>query len=596
MRRWALLLSMLGALGACAGGQTIARVFDTQWQDDAGKSIASVEQRLRNYRIPEGANVAVGVTRDGLSAVVLDTGKQWHFEHRFNARPWIAGGVVVGTGDGMVFALDAPTGELLWSRHAGGRIRGAGDDGHTTVVSLSPSLGAGGMLLAIARDGRVVRQLEVDVAAGTPAAVANLAFIPWQNQYVTVYDLLSGSEVARVTLRHQTSHALVSGGSLYFGEFGLTRFDDKIGGASRSKANYITLPNRDLPGEPRWFRHGGVQRSVNADANDRIALYAKPEDRSGSLAIHDDTYYATYYRVVVGLEAATGQMRWAQPVNEDVLAADAFDGGLAACGQQGTVWLLGGPNGQTIQQYAMGREIDSCVVQADTLKRKAASSSEPLVAQLARVVGLNDTQLVTMQQHLLRELAQQSDPAATQVLIELAAEGRVSPVLLPEVHQAIALRRNGADHMLRALERRFNYLEGVLETPPLAPLSQALAAMKEVRAAPLLADHLLDPATSTEDMRHVAAALEVLAGQAEADKLRTFFSLYRATATDADVAESVVRVAGALLRIDAKHSRQLIAAATTDPLTTLPVRTRLTRLAEAQSTGHGSAQIVAGHD
>ena len=41
--------------------------------------------------------------------------------------------------------------------------------------------------------------------------------------------------------------------------------------------------------------------------------------------------------------------------------------------------------------------------------------------------------------------------------------------------------------MEAALERHYDFLKDVLRSPPVGPIAQALGAMKETRAAPLLA-------------------------------------------------------------------------------------------------------------
>ena len=71
--------------------------------------------------LPKGTPVAVGVTADGLRGVVLSSGKIWKSNQRVDARPAISGDVVVGTGAGKVFALDANTGSTLWTADSEGR-------------------------------------------------------------------------------------------------------------------------------------------------------------------------------------------------------------------------------------------------------------------------------------------------------------------------------------------------------------------------------------------------------------------------------------------------------------------------------------------
>ena len=88
------------------------------------------------------------------------------------------------------------------------------------------------------------------------------------------------------------------------------------------------------------------------------------------------------------------------------------------------------------------------------------------------------------------------------------------------------------DLMLAALERHYDFLSGELLAPPVGPLADALSAMKEQRAAPLLARHLNDPSTEVSDVERAARALSSLATPEELPSLRTFFALYRATADE----------------------------------------------------------------
>ena len=51
--------------------------------------------------------------------------------------------------------------------------------------------------------------------------------------------------------------------------------------------------------------------------------------------------------------------------------------------------------------------------------------------------------------------------------------------------------------MLESLARHYDFLKDVLRPPPVGPLADALAGMKETRAAPALVSHLFDPADTT---------------------------------------------------------------------------------------------------
>jgi outer membrane protein assembly factor BamB len=130
--------------------------------------------------------------------------------------------------------------------------------------------------------------------------------------------------------------------------------------------------------------------------------------------------------------------------------------------------------------------------------------------------------------------------------------------------------------MLAALERHYDFLSGN-RPPPVGPLADALAALDERRAAPLLAKQLNDPANQAGDIQKVAQALHKLAGSAELSELKTFFALYRATAGETPLVEAVVLVAESILRVGGDEGYSLVRQAAFDPLTQAKVRQGLNR-------------------
>jgi outer membrane protein assembly factor BamB len=99
--------------------------------------------------------------------------------------------------------------------------------------------------------------------------------------------------------------------------------------------------------------------------------------------------------------------------------------------------------------------------------------------------------------------------------------------------------------------------------------------MKEKGAAPLLASHLLDPADTDDDVRQTAAALAVIAGPAELPTLRQFFGMYRASASNDDVAAALVSVGQALILLE---DAGVVVAAAKDATTVPYARERLEAL------------------
>jgi outer membrane protein assembly factor BamB len=193
-------------------------------------------------------------------------------------------------------------------------------------------------------------------------------------------------------------------------------------------------------------------------------------------------------------------------------------------------------------------------------------------------VRADDPQLAAAQKMLLKDLAALEDQGATKTLVDVASDPRTGPDLLAATRVALAGRRNGAAYMEAALERHYDFLKDVLRSPPVGPIAQALGAMKDRRAAPLLAAHLLDPADTSEDVKQAAAALAVIAGPDEVPALREFFGMYRAAAEDDDVAAAVVSAAQAWIALDEKAARAAIDAATKDASTVPYARDRLAAL------------------
>jgi outer membrane protein assembly factor BamB len=494
----------------------------------------------------------------------------------------VTGGVVVLGGGGEVVALDARSGKKLWAHAAAGlTLLGAGDDGKTTAVTLTRE--GRGHLLVIGRDGQVRSEMNAPSAVGTPAVVGGVVFVPWANQYVSALDAANGEELGRVTLRDKVTHATAIGKDLYFGEVVWVRFDEKIASASGGGASRVGIPARELPGTPRLRAPGNELVPPVAGARDRDRLFARPVpgERAGA-SIDAGRFYATYFQLVMGFDAARGNLAWVHTHGNDVLGGEAVSGGLAICDAAGKLTVLDAQTGRIASEASFGEPIKSCVVHADSF-RAAAPKGEPspLAAQIQEALATKEASLATGQRLLLRELATQVDANATKTLIDIASDPRAAPVLVADARTAIATRRNGAQHMISALGRHYDYLRDVLAPPPVGPMADALGAMKEANAAPLLASHLLDPATGDDDVKRVASALGTLATKDELPVLRQFFAMYRGTSESEEVSAAVVSVASALLRLDPKDGRALVEEAAKDPGTVEGTRQRLEALIAA---------------
>ncbi len=581
----ALLAGVLG-LVSCGGGQTRADLFSTNWTDDGGQSIEAVRQRIGSARPILGVDVAVGVAgnNDKLIGAPLAGGSRWTFAHPLDSRPIVATSVVIGSGGGELFALDAATGRKLWVRPTGGlSVYGAGDDGSVTAITLSRAGGAGSTLLAVTHDGGVVRQVETDKDLGIPAVLARLAFVPWGGQYVSVFDLSNGDEAGRLLLREQTSRAWTVGGDLYFGEVGLVRFDDRIKGASRNQATHAGLPPRELPGTPKLLVPASEHLGPVAAAPDRIRLYARPAPMANGLGFDSNAFYATYFRLVIGFTADKGALRWVHTHGSDIIGGAAARGAVVACDGDGKVTVLDAASGGPVSELDLGEPVRSCVVQVDGYQPSgSAKAVGTLAEQIATAVENRDLELATAQRLLLRELATLEDEFATKTLIELASDPRTSPALLNDARTSLANRRNGARYMLEALGRHYDFLKDVLRPPPVGPIAQALAAMKQRDAAQELAFHLLDPADTDDDVKQTGAALVTLAGPAQVPPMKQFLAMYHAGPGEMEeLSDAVVSVGEALLKVGGSEGRTAVDEVLGATLTNAVVKDKLGALESA---------------
>jgi outer membrane protein assembly factor BamB len=585
-------LAVVVALASCGGAPAQGPRFSTDWQDDGGASIERIRQRIATSSPPpaadgrvasapfgHAADVVVGVSRasDEIIGLPLARGaSRWTFAHALDTRPVVAGTLVFGSGGGELFALDAASGRVVWKRPAAGlTLVGAGDDGAASALVLHRNGGLGSALWAVARDGVLRQVVETEQALGAPAVVAGLAFVPWASQYVSVIDLSSGGEVARVTLREQVQRAWTQAGALWFGDRTFVRFDANIREASKGGASKAALPQRELPGTPA-LTLAPAPLSVSANALDKVRLYARPAATDAGAAIADGRWYATYFRLAMGFVASDGKLAWVHVHDTNLLGGAAAEGALVLCDEAGAVTQLDANTGAVLLSAQLGAPLRSCVANADAFHPPSLQGeSQPLTRQLEEAVRVRDAELATAQALLLRELAAMTDASATQTLIDLASDPRTSPALVDGAREALAKRRSGADAMKAALARHVDFLKDVLLPPPVGPMARALGEMRDRSAAPLLAAHLLDPNDRPEDIRDVAVALTAVAGPDEIGALRQFLAMYRANAEDDDMAEAVVSVAHALVALGGKPARAEIDALVQDPMTVAYVREHL---------------------
>jgi len=593
LRRSLFILAPTAWLVGCSAStlNSTSKALDPDWQNDSGASIAKVEQRLHALPRVENSRVVVGVSDAGLVASSLDGKSHWKYDGHPTSAPIIAGPLVIFSEGDQIVALEASSGNKSWNiGNRGLALRGAANDGALSALVLADTHKS--LFLGVSRSGSTLGSVESKADLGVPAARGGIAFVPWSSQYVSALDINSGDEAGRMLARVQVSQALNFGGELYFGEQGLIRFDEKVRYASTNQANHVGLPKVELPGKPTWLGSGLVNPSSQANARTKIRIFAAPVAApSGELTLGAGTFSATYFRVVLGLDSKSGALRWVRALPADIVGGAAASSGFVLCDANGKVWSLDRAGGDA-GSLDLGSKIRSCVADTGAEEVPSAPARGSLALQITEALDNLEPTMAEAERYLVSELGKQEDPIVTKSLIDLSSSPRVPPDLRLETRRLLALRKNGTEYMLSALARHYDFVSGVLLPPPVGPLADALGAIGETRAAPLLAKHLNDPANSAEDVAHAARALSKLATANEYEELRTFFALYRATADDEALVAAVVSCAEALLRVGGAEGHALIERAAQDPLTQNDVRRALPAvLTKHSNTAAAAAQV-----
>lgn len=250
----------------------------------------------------------------------------------------------------------------------------------------------------------------------------------------------------------------------------MVRFDDKIAMASQGGASRVAIPTRELPGTPRLFAPGTEKLPAVANARDRDRLFARPSAPTGPLGIDSGRFNASDLRLVYGFESSRGQLAWVHTHASDVIGADAVQGGVLLCDEEGEIVVLDARTGQVTYEGSFGEPIKSCVAHADTYKALPPPGRGPSLGhQIHEAVASREANLATGQRLLLRELGTlEEDQSATRTLIHLS-DPRTAPVLVADARAALATRRNGTSFMLTALGKQDHFLRDVLRGRPSAP-------------------------------------------------------------------------------------------------------------------------------
>ena len=169
----------------------------------------------------------------------------------------------------------------------------------------------------------------------------------------------------------------------------------------------------------------------------------------------------------------------------------------------------------TPRNYEIGERNDLPVIASDIIYEGAAAGIVDGTGHARPLVG--GDRFVGFAEHR----ADNSAGSAADITVHLVKKGQVqiavTGAVITDVGQPVYATDDAAFGFTPV---GATFVSGVLLPPPVGALADALAASGELRAAPLLAKHLNDPANSAQDVAHAARALIKLATPRKVFKVR----------------------------------------------------------------------------
>lgn len=577
--RWlvsvAVSLGLASALAACgpAGVSSGGEPFSMSFREREGVPLSKIHSHARAAARAGDVPIAVGVTETEVIGQPLDGSAGFRVALGAVQEPAVAGGVVVVVTAAEYVALDARRGTVLWRMPSQGRpLFGIDDDGKRTVLSYgqSPSL-----VTVFDRAGQKLMEVEAPQLLGVPAIRGPYTFIPWRDQFVSVFEVDSGNEVGRVVSPRQVSHAVVFGDEIYFGEEALLHFDKGVASGGASSGMWQGPATDGLPGKPKWFERGKRSQPLPLTARAFARVLARP----GDTRLEQGSFAATYFRFAMGFDAETRALLWVTSHERPLIGGAAVAGGFVFCTSDGRLVEVSRVDGASRQLASLGGTLKACAVAGGEHQViNKAGEMVPFHDQLSQAVLLQDPQMAAAQVFLLSQMRHLTEPTLTQTLIEVLARRNTAPEITAMARELLGERETGVEYMLAALKKPYDYLAGVEQAPPVGSIARALVGSKDPEAAPLLAAHLNDPIYDAESTKHIALALSTLARKEQIPDLVQFFALNRASADSAALADAVNAVADTLLRLEDTRAQLAIQVAAEDKMTHPAVRAHIAGL------------------
>ncbi|MCG8554692.1 MAG: PQQ-like beta-propeller repeat protein [Proteobacteria bacterium] len=594
----ALLLALVVLAPAC--GDPARNAFSVHYPDNEPEAIQALFQRLAVAPAQSPQSSAVGVTPAPQRLFVYDLATQrlrWQQPCSPRYRPLLAGSTVLTQEADGIVGRDLASGRTVFALPDQRRtLIGADGEGDSLVFTLSSggTSRAHSTVVAV-RAGNVAWRRQLDAPAGAPALVGDVVLVPWSTQFISALHSITGTEFARLRVTDDVvGHVFRDGQHIYAGQSNLFRVSAALASGLASKAGRYTPVRRvTLPGSPGLLPpvYADLESRALKSATHRIRLSLRPTVREMRVHPEGDRLYLTFYRVALALDASSYAVQWARLLPRDVVGARAVRTGLLIADQQGTLTLLDAAGGEQLwtAQAGVPSLVTQLYVSQPPSARVANHAPGDGLDAIVEVIGDHDARLVPVQLLVAKGLAKMPGPLVTKRLIGLCDDRLLAKGVRGAACSALAARKNGKDHVLAALGRYANYLTKT-RPPPVKSLALAAKTMNLGAAAPMLIEHLNDPATPADALATIVTSLAALGGPGAVPSLTRFLRAYHADSADEHLVQAVGAAAKALATIQGEQARPLLEKIANDALTTPGVDERIRLALDLLDAGRQAKQ------
>ncbi|MFO0603352.1 MAG: PQQ-binding-like beta-propeller repeat protein [Polyangiales bacterium] len=546
MNRPLLAAALALAVGACMPTIRTTTAFSSRYGDNDRAKITQVIARVpadgeAHASNPGGRPLLAAVTQSGERAVVvydLSTRQAlWTTPLAASSTPEIVGDAVVVEAGTHTAVLDLATGRVRGQiEHRGLEFVGVARDGDTLVMSFASGLAGGstrraGRVTAVSASSAAERWTHtIGGIVGRPAAAGGLAFVPWDRQSVAVLDLATGVEQARLRSTDDVlSWVFVGPGGVHYGGRGIYRLTPDSATGTRAGSAFLANPLDGVPGDPQVYRDAFLATTGSRTARDKIRFgFRTQAGEAGHVNLQDGAIYLAYYHDLVAVDAATGAVRWAQRIDDDVEALQVTSRGVFVASGNGKVRAFDPATGAVSVVAELGAQVGAIDLDLEGFARPdGGTAPEGTVReQLVSMIREADNRLVPFRSYLVGVLARREEEEVTRDLLDLYSQRSIPAQLRQSVATALQARRSGAQFLVAALGEHYDYLEG-RQAPPLQVIAPALVQMGARDAVPGLLSHLLDHETPAEALPQVINAVATLGEASVVPTLRSWIQLYK---------------------------------------------------------------------